>query len=169
VSIVPIFGTRDAVCPVVERRVDAFHGIVRDAAVAIERLRRRGDVRPSIQALMIRVSNRGRRDLSVDSVTRIAILRGTRLMRTRKAIRSGPAASRRRGVHLHPRPGGLYPRKPGVAMIRRRRWAIHALHERYRQVEAVVLWPLRRFLNWRDRRDRERPEPEDTDDVLDDL
>jgi hypothetical protein len=111
--------------------------------------------------LMIRVWNRGRRDLAIDSVSRrMSVWRGTRLWirELAEAVRDGPEAISDGGGHTYM----LGPVGYDPGSIPFTRWfvtdgagRIYPLRERYRQrLEDFFVWPIRRIANRRQRRAR---------------
>jgi hypothetical protein len=109
--------------------------------------------------LMIRVSNRGRRDLSIENVSRIMDVRRGHTLWIRElgeAVRAGPDAIGDGRSHTYV----LGPIGYHAGKLPLTRWyvadgagRIYPLRARYRlRAESFVLWPLRTLLRRRDSR-----------------
>jgi hypothetical protein len=140
-----------------------YHGIVRDRprvglSVAEGETLYAG-VMAGDPALMIRVWNRGRRDFSIDQISRqLSLLRGTRMWvrEIAQAVEAGPSKFGDGDGHTYIFGPAGYSRSkfpPSRWFVVDGAGRIYPLRERYRQrAEAAVLWPVRRFLGWRERR-----------------
>lgn len=179
----PLFDTRDlaiygSIVGTLNGAWVLYHGVIRDRPRIVIRASKAEAVPTGFgqryELFMVSVANRGRRPVNIDSISRLdALVRGTSIVTVdlmeQLAERPRLEESQSR-TFVHGQRGGY---KHGD--LPTSRWyvvdgagRIHPLRERYRQrVLSFVFWPIRRVLNWRERRARksERPESDDLIDV----
>jgi hypothetical protein len=169
---VPLFTTRDlAVYASVVGTLNGawvlYHGVVRDRPRITVRSYRSEAIPvgggPHQPMFSVWVSNRGRRPVNIEGVAYLGkVVRGTQMYsmdimgQLAQPIRLDESQAH---TFVHGQFGGYQP-----GDLPTKRWfvtdgagRVHPLRERYRQAAlAFIFWPVRRFLNWRERRERER-------------
>src|SRR5207249_3831170 len=140
----------------------SYHGAVRDRPRIVVRAYQGEAVPAGIGArqplFMVTVSNRGRRAVSIESISRLEkFVRGTSIVTVDFMQQLTPPKPRleesESRTFVHGQRGGYQ-----HGDLPTSRWyivdgagRIHPLHERYRQrMLALVFWPVRRVLRWRD-------------------
>jgi hypothetical protein len=177
----PAFETRDlaiyaSVVGTLNGAWALYNGVVRDRprivvrAVRGEAVPTGGGARQPL--LMVTVSNRGRRAVSIDGIARLErIVAGTSIVtvdlmqQTADKPRLAESQSR---TFVHGQLGGYT-----HGDLAESRWyitdgagRIHPLRERFRQrLYSIVFWPIRRAIRWRDAR-RSARERDDGDDLI---
>lgn len=141
-----------------------FQGLFRDRARVVVRVAEAEAITPGSNQrqpmLMVGVSNRGRRPVYITHVGRVAdVLRGAHELSAdiqQHQLQQPKKLEESQGHTFgHGHMGGY---QHGDMPIKR--WYVtdgagrmHPLRERYRQrAERITLWPVRRFLGWRDKR-----------------
>lgn len=170
-----VFSTRDlAVYASVIATLDGgwtiFNGAIRDRArvvvTAYQGEAIAPDGGPRQPLFMVRVSNRGRRPVNVEAVSRLEnVVRGTHIASADfgRQLAGRPRLDESQAqTFVHGELGGYQ-----HGDLPTSRWyvvdgagRIHPLRERYRQrLLGLIFWPVRRVLSWRDARAgiRERP------------
>lgn len=166
----PLFETRDlaiyaSVVGTLNGAWTLYHGVIRDRPRVVVRATQAEAITPGIEArqpvFTISVSNRGRRAITIDAVGQsTSAIRGTKnlsadiLRQLQPKPRLDESESK---TFVHGQMGGY---QHGDLSIQR--WyvtdgagRIHPLRERFRQrVENLIFWPVRRFLERRERRSR---------------
>jgi hypothetical protein len=134
-----------------------FHGVVRDRpritvrAYRSEAIPVHGGARQ--QAFSVQVSNRGRRPVNIESIARLdKPVRGIEIhvVELMQQLAQHPRLEESQSQTFHVQRRDL-PMSRWFATDGAGR--VHPLRERYRQLLlAFILWPVRRLLNWWDRR-----------------
>ena len=172
-----LFATRDlalyaSIVATIDGSWTLYHGVVRDRPRIVVRAYRGEAVPTGIGArqplFMVTVSNRGRRAVNIDTISRLErLVRGTSILTVdfMEQLAAKPRLDESQSLtFVHGQRGGYQ-----HGDLPTSRWyvvdgagRIHPLRERYRQrLVAFVFWPIRRFLNWRDARARARGRDED--------
>jgi hypothetical protein len=180
---VPLVATRDlAIYASIIATLDGawmlYHGVVRDRPRIVVRAYR-GEAVPTIgpdtrqPLFMVTVSNRGRRAVNIDSIARLdKLIRGTSIVTTdfMEQLAAKPRLEESQSkTFVHGQRGGYQ-----HGDLPTSRWyvvdgagRIHPLRERYRQrALALIFWPIRRFLNWREVQARSRARQDERDDLI---
>jgi hypothetical protein len=172
---VPVFETRDlAIYASVIATLDGawalYNGVIRDRPRIVVHPYRGESIPvgpgPRHPIFLIKVSNRGRRAVTVDHVAYVAkSIRGTQVLsndlmqqlavpRRLDESQSLTLAHGQLGGYSH---GDLPTRRWFVQDGAQR---IHPLRERYRQrIEKIIFWPIRRILERMERRARQQEKP----------
>lgn len=163
----PLFETRDlalyaAIVGTANGAWALYNGVVRDRprivvkAVRGEALAAGANPQP---IFMVSVSNRGRRPVQVSHISYVSdALRGYHMISQDIALQLTPRpqlGESESQTFVHGQNGGYT-----HGNLPTSRWHVtdgagrtHPLRERYRQrIERILLWPLRKFLRWRDGR-----------------
>lgn len=179
----PFFATRDlAVYASIVATLDGawalYHGVIRDRPRIVVRAYRAEAV-PTIgpaarqPLFMVSVSNRGRRAVNVDSISRLEkLVRGTSIMTVDfiEQLAAKPRLEESQSkTFVHGQRGGY---KHGDLLTTR--WyvvdgalRIHPLRERYRQrALAFIFWPLRWILNRLEERAARARQDDERDDLI---
>jgi hypothetical protein len=179
---VAVFETRDlaiyaSIIATLEGSWSLYHGLIRDRPRIIVKPYRAESIPAGVlgarqDIFMVKVSNRGRRPVTIDHVGYVAkAIRGTHALSMdllRQLTEPKRLEESESLTLIHGEAGGYshgdLPTKRWFAQDGAQR--IHPLRERYRQrVEQCVYWPLRRFLDWRDRRNHDEGEDDEFIDV----